>query len=108
MYTTSKSPRIANQQLKVQELMVHKNQDTGLYVVSGSDVIVFIDEAVSRVKAVQMNDDSAAACILVPAASVSIVDSSAYTAGGDMKAIKLASVTLANNDSLVLKYELLD
>jgi len=105
MYS-SQSPRVANQQLKVQELCVHKNQDTNLYVVSGSDVIVFIDEAVDVIKGCMLIDDSASETLAVPAASLSVVDSSAYTAGGDRFAIKLASVTLATNDMVILKYTL--
>ncbi len=103
---SSNSPRIANQQLKVQDLCVHKDQDTNLYVVSGSDVIIFIDEAVDIVKGCMLIDDSASETLAVPAASLSVVDSSAYTAGGDRKAVKLASVTLATNDMVQLFYVL--
>jgi len=102
----SKSPRVASQQLKVQELVIKHTEDQALYVVDGSDLILMVDEDVAQVKAVMHCDDSAAAVALVPAASVSVVDSAAYTAGGDRKAIKLASFTLAANDCLVLKYVL--
>lgn len=102
----SNSPRVRANQLQVQELCIHKDQDQNLYVVSGSDVIVFIDEAVDIVKSCMVLDNSVPGMVAVPAASLSVVDSSAYTAGGDRKAIKIASLTLATNDVITLKYKL--
>lgn len=100
----SKSPRVLSQQLKVQELLIKTTEDQNLYVVDGSDVIVFIDEPVENIKCALLVDNSASETLAIPAASLSVVDSAAYTAGGDMKAIKLASVTLAANDVVILKY----
>jgi len=102
----SNSPRVMDQQLKVQELDIHKDQDGNLYLVSGADVIIFIDEAVDTIKSCMILDNSVPIMVAVPAASLSVVDSTAYTAGGDRKAIKLAAITLATNDVVNLKYKL--
>lgn len=100
----SNSPRVLSQQLKVQELLIKQTEDQNLYLVDGSDLIIFIDQPIANVKCVLFVDNSASETLAVPAASVSIVDSTAYTAGGDKQAIKLASFTFAANDSLILKY----
>ena len=102
----SQSPRVADNQLEVQELCVHRDQDPNLYKVDGSDIIIYIDEPVKLVKSVVMADNSVPGMVLIAASAISIVDSVALTSGGDRKAIKLASLTLAANDSLIIKYEL--
>lgn len=107
MSFVSLSPRVQAQQLKVQELLVKQSEDLNLYVVSGGDVIVFIDQDVASVKCVMHVDDSAAEVLALAASSISIVDSaSPYGAGGNRQAIKLTGLTLAANDSLILKYVL--
>jgi len=100
----SKSPRVLSQQLKVQELLLKQTEDQNLYEVDGGDLILFIDEPVFNVKCILLVDNSASETLCVPDASISIVDSSAFTAGGDKKAIKLSTFTFAANDSLILKY----
>lgn len=103
----SKSPRVLSQQLKVQELVIKQAEDLNLYVVDSSDIIVFLDEPVASVKCVMFVDNSASSTLAIPAASISIVDSSSpYSAGGDRQAVRLASLTLAANDVLILKYVL--
>lgn len=99
----SKDELVLSQQLKVQELVIGF-ADAGLYIVDGSDVIVPIREDISKIVLVTFKDDSAATNAPIAAASLSIVDSSAFTAGGDRKAIKVASVTLEADDVLCLKY----
>lgn len=102
----SNSPRVMSNQLSVQELSVHKDQDVNLYIVSGADIIVLIDEAVDNIKSCMVFDNSVPSMVVVPAASLSVVDSTAYTAGGDRKAIKIAALTLATNDVIRLQYKL--
>lgn len=101
----SKSERVLKQQLQVQELCV-STKEPNLYFVSGADLIVFIDEAIQEVKCVINVDDSGPTSLPIAASARSIVDSSAYTAGGDRKAIKLDGIgaTLAANDCLIIKY----
>jgi hypothetical protein len=103
---SSNSPRVANHQLKVQELCIHKDQDSNLFQVDGADVIIFVDEAVNTVKSCMVLDNSVPGMVAIPAASLSVVDSSAFTAGGDRKAIKIATLTLATNDVITIKYDL--
>lgn len=92
------------QRLQVQELVV-RIADTQLYVVDSSDVIVKVGDALQSIVQVLFQDNSAGTLTPVAAASLSIVDKdSPYSAGGDEKAIRVASVTLAANDLLVVKY----
>lgn len=93
------------QQLQVQELCV-STKEPQLYVVSGSDLIVFIDEAIQEVKAILNVDDSGPTSLPIAASARSIVDSTAFTAGGDRKAIKLTGLgsSFAVNDLLIIKY----
>lgn len=101
----SKSERVLRQQLRIQELCV-STKEPQLYVVSGADLIVFIDEAVLEVKSSIFVDDSAVTSLPIAHANSIIVDSAAYTAGGDSKAIKFVGLgaTLAVNDNLIIKY----
>ncbi len=99
----AKSDKVQNQQLKVEQVDV-RFSDTQLYVVSASDVILLIGESVSEAVSVLFQDDSLGTLTPIAAASLSVVDSSAYTAGGDRKAIKVASVTLAASDLLYVRF----
>lgn len=95
--------KVHNQKLKVQEITV-RFSDKHLYVVSGSDVILLIKEPLQAAASCLFQDDSAGTIAPIAASALSIVDSAAYTAGGDKKAIKVASVTLAASDVLHVKY----
>ena len=91
--------KILDQQLKVQDLTI-RFADKHLYAVSGSDVVVDIGETLSAcVLAIQYDNSAAASAgetgpVMIPAASISVSGTS----------ITLASVTMAANDVLVLKY----
>jgi hypothetical protein len=95
----AKDPSVLSQQLKVQELVI-RAADTHLYTVSGSDVVIDIGEDVAAVVCAIHLDNSAAATsgetgpIMVPAASLSVSGEN----------ITVASVTLATNDVLIVKY----
>lgn len=97
------SQDVQGQQLKVQELPI-RTADTNLYTNSGSDTIVKIGESVEAVVSCVQLDNSVPDCVLIPAASLSVVDSTAFTAGGDRMAIKIAGVQLAANDLFLVKY----
>lgn len=100
----AKDALVRNQQLKVQELSL-TNKDGSILIDNGADHIVVIGEPVSKVLIARMKDDSANAWIEYAQASISIVDSSAYTAGGDLKAIKITGLaTVDTDDVVVVKY----
>ena len=99
----STSDKVQNQKLKVQELAI-RFADTHLYSTSGSDTYIQIGDAVSAIVSVLNCDNSASAIVMAQASALSIVDSSALTAGGDLKAIKVAGLQMAANDIFVVKY----
>lgn len=92
-----------NQQLRVQELVVSA-ADVSLFNANSGDAVILIQEPVAKVISALFQDDSAASIAPVAAASISIVDSVAFTAGGDKGGIKLASTALAANDCVIVKY----
>lgn len=102
-----KDDKVQGQQLKVQELVV-RFADSHLYVVNGADVVVQLNEPLSAIVSCMHQDDSAAGAsglLTIAASALSIVDQdSPYSAGGDAGAIRIASVTLAANDVLHIKY----
>jgi hypothetical protein len=66
---------------------------------------VKIGEPVKSVLLCIQKDDSANDLVHFAASSLSIVDSSAYTAGGDLKAIKITGLAAVDaNDVVILKY----
>lgn len=99
----AKQDKVLNQQLQVQEVVVRK-ADTQLYATSGSDIILLLGEPLTAAVSVLFQDDSAGTVAPIAAANLSIVDSTAYTAGGDLKAIKVASLTFATSDVLIVRY----
>jgi hypothetical protein len=99
----SKDSLILGQQLRVQELVIGA-EDVGLYIASGGAVFVNVQEPVLKVYIAYVKVNAGPSFTVEPAASISIVDSVALTAGGDQKVIKISSLTLAANDVLVLKY----
>ena len=104
MAREAKTPLIRDQQLKVQEVCV-RAADTGLYVVDGGDVVIIVGEELSAVVSAQFHDNSGPALTSVIAANRIISDSTAYTAAGDAKAVRLNGVAaLDANDHVILKY----
>lgn len=101
----AKDSAVLAKQLKVQELDLTSKDYSQILVDNGADQIVIIGEAVGEVNLVVLKDDSANALVHFAAASISIVDSTAYTAGGDSKAIKIAGLASVDaNDCLIVKY----
>lgn len=99
----AKNEAVLNQQLKVQEVRVTTAQ-SNILVASGSDYIVQIGEAVASVMDAIKHPAAGGNASCQAFANLSIVDSTAFTAGGDAKAIKIASLTLAANDVVAVHY----
>ena len=99
----AQSDKVQDQQLKVQELAI-RTADTHLYTTDAGDVVVLINEEVAAAVCCIVVDDSVPGVVVKAAASLSIVDSTAYTAGGDESAIRIDTLTLAANDVILLKY----
>jgi hypothetical protein len=97
------SNKVLDQQLKIQELVV-RFADLQLCTNSGSHSIIQLGESISAIVSVKLVDDSASAVVVAQASACSIVDSTAYTAGGDNNAIKVANLQMAANDSFEVKY----
>ena len=95
--------KVQNQQLKVQEIAV-RTADTQLYATDAGDVIVKLGQPVAAAVCCIVVDDSVPGVVVKAAAALSIVDSAAYTAGGDESAIRIDTLTLAANDVILLKY----
>lgn len=99
----AKNSAARNQQLKVQELCVSL-ADVALSVDSGANHVVIVGEPLASVRcALKIAADGTVTGVAV--ANLSIVDSAAYTAGGDEKAILLTGVQLAAGDQLMVKYQ---
>jgi hypothetical protein len=99
----AQNEKVQNQLLKVQSIAI-RTADTHLYEVDSGDVIVQIGQEVAAVVSCIVVDNSVPGVVVLPAASLSIVDSTAFTAGGDELAIKLDTLTLAANDIVLLQY----
>ena len=87
----AKNSAIQDRQLKVQELVIQHGSP--LYEVSGGDVVIDIGENVKSVECCHLSDDSAGAIVVIPQADISI-------SGSEIT----ATVTIAANDRLILKY----
>lgn len=99
-----KSDAVANAQLKQIEVLL-TSADNSIVSASGSDLILQIGEEVAAVTMAIKHKDSDGTVTKIAAANCAIVDSSALTAGGDAKAIKLTSVALASADVLRIVYK---
>ncbi len=99
----AQSDKVQNQQLKVQEVAV-RTADTHLYDTDSGDVVVLVDEPVEAIVSCIVVDDSVPGVVVKAAAALSIVDSEAYTAGGDESAIRVDTLSLAADDVLLVKY----
>jgi len=89
----AKDSQILGQQLKVQEIVV--KHGSPLLEVSGADILIDIKEEIESIELVLFKDDSAVTVAPIAQANLS-VDSSTK--------IKIASLTTAANDVLVVKY----
>lgn len=100
----AKDSAILGQQLKVQEVTVRAS-DTQLYVVNAGDVCVMINEEIAAAVLCLHVDDSVPSVAVIANADLIPSDSTALTAGGDRKALRINGVaSLAANDALVIKY----
>jgi len=99
----SQNDEIQSQRLKVQEVTI-RYSDMALYATSGSNTIVLIREPVSAIVSCSHVVDAGPSTSVVAQANLSIVDSVAFTAGGDAGGIKVTNQNLASNDVLVVKY----
>lgn len=100
----AKDSNVLNAQLKVQEVVVQAS-DNQLYTTDSGDVIVKINEALDKAVVCIRHDDSAATLSTIAQADLIVSDSSAFTAGGDRKALRVNGVaTLDANDFLIVKY----
>lgn len=104
MSFNAKDPGVLNQQLKVQQVVIPASA-TNMYVVDTGDVCVIINEALASVISCQVHDNSAATLTSVVAADLIISDSTAFTAAGDMKAVRVNGVAaLDANDHIIMQY----
>lgn len=102
---TPQDEQTAQQALQVQELDI-RGQDEGMYVISGGNLFVLVNEPVQQVYLARVKVDSSNTWTEFKIASTSICDSTALTPGGDMGAIELVGqATLNPNDMVLLKYE---
>lgn len=100
----AKTTAVLNQQLQIQEVMV-RAADTNLYVVNAGDVCIIVGEALDSCDSALFHDNSAATLTSVVAVNRIISDSTAFTAGGDRKAVRLDGVAaLDANDSVIMRY----
>lgn len=99
----AKSVEALEQQQKVQSLTVSLSEPH-LQVASGADLIVLVREPIARIIDCLVIDDSVPGVVVKPASTLSIVDSTAYTAGGDLGGIKITTLALAANDTVTVRY----
>lgn len=96
------------QQLKVQTLDV-TTLDPQLFTTTnaGADLVIFIREPVAKVYTAT-KVSNAGTLSGVAQSNIVIVDSTAYTAGGDAFAIRLNATTLSSGDCVTVKYRAQD
>lgn len=103
----AKSVDCLQNQLSVQELCL-STADIAILKADSSDYIVVVGEPVKRVRCAikSATAGGAGSVTAVAGSSITIVDSaSPYGAGGDQSAIRLAGLTLAAGDQIIVKYE---
>src|ERR1700722_8700539 len=92
------------QALKVEELDI-AGLDNGVYQISGGNCYVMVNEPVVLVYLARIKVDSSNTWTEYAQSSITIVDSVALTAGGNMSAIEITGLAAINpNDCLVVKY----
>lgn len=103
---TPKADETAEQALKVQRLVI-RSDDPNMYTNNGgsSSVCILIREPVDQIYLASFKDDSANTSTLYNQAVLSVVDSSALTAGGDRGAIRISGLaSLDPNDCVIVEY----
>ncbi len=99
-----KADQTAEQQLKVQRLAI-RSDDPSMYSSASGTTCILIREPIERVYLVSSKDDSANTLTQYAQASISIVDSTDLTPGGDESAIAIAGLaSLDTNDVVVVEY----
>lgn len=97
-----------DQALKVQELSISGSDGT-VYQISGGNLYVMVREPVGKIYEASVKVDGTNSVTLFAQSSLSIVDSSALTAGGDQGAIKITGLAaLASGDCLKVKYSVVE
>jgi len=103
-----KNENTMQQSLRVQEISL-SGSDSTLYAISGGNLYVIILEPVEKIFLARVKVDSSNTMTEFAQSSLSIVDSSALSPGGDQKSIKIAGLSaLASGDCLVVKYSVLE
>lgn len=103
-----KNEQTMNQSLKVQELSI-SGSDSTVYQISGGNTFVMVKEPVGQIYLVRNKVDSSNTMVEYAQSSLSIVDSSLLTAGGNQGAIKITGLSaLASGDCLIVKYSVLE
>jgi len=93
---------------KVQELSI-SGSDSTVFQISGGNLYVRVLEPISKIYLASVKVDSSNLVTQFDQASLSIVDSTALTAGGDSGAIKITGLAaLASGDCLIVKYQVQD
>jgi len=107
MYTP-KADEAANQQLKVQRLVI-KSNDSSMYSSASGSTCVLVREPVDEVYLASSKDDSANTLTQYNQASLSIVDSSDTSKvgdNGDRGAICISGLaSLDTNDCIIVEYK---
>lgn len=99
-----KADSTAEQQLKVQRLVI-RSDDPNMYSSASGTTYILIREPVDKVYLASSKDDSANTLTQYNQAEISIVDSAALTPGGDRGAIAIAGLSsLDTNDCAIVEY----
>lgn len=99
-----KADQTAEQQLKVQRLVI-RSDDPAMYSSASGTTYILVREPVDRVYLASSKDDSANTLTQYKQSSISIVDSSALTPDGDSGAIAIAGLSsLDTNDCVIVEY----
>lgn len=87
------------------QMMVVRASDINLQQVQGGDVIITIGEPLVQVISAQVHDNSVPSLTSLTAAALIICDSTAFTAGGDRKSVRLDGIaSMDANDHVILQY----
>ena len=101
---TPKADQTAQQALKVQRLTI-SSKDPSMFKVDSGSVCVLIREPVNRIVTASSLVDATAVLSQHSQSVLSIVDSTAFTAGGDLSAIRISNLaSLAANDVVIVEY----
>lgn len=99
-----KNSNTSYQSLKVEGLDI-SGSDATLYTIAGGNLYINVLEPVTQVYLASVKVDSSNTVTQFAQSSIVIVDSVAYTPGGDMGAIQITGLAaLAANDCLSVKY----